>query len=162
MRTILIRLLQTDAPAAVVLVRLAVGWVFVAEGVQKFVFPAALGAGRLARIGFGWPELLGPFVGGVEVVGGTLVLLGLFTRPAALLLVVNMIVAFTSTKIPILLGRGFWGFADPAAGKSGFWAMAHECRTDLAMLLGAVFLVLVGAGRLSLDARISSARRPDR
>jgi uncharacterized membrane protein YphA (DoxX/SURF4 family) len=82
-------------------------------------------------------------------------LLGLLTRVASLALAFNMVVAFTSTKIPILLGHGFWGFAGPASGKVGFWVMAHESRTDLAMLLGALFLLVVGAGRASLDARIA-------
>jgi putative oxidoreductase len=66
--------------------------------------------------------------------------------------VIDMVVAFVSTKLPILLGHGFGGFADPTA-HVGFWAMAHEARTDIAMLLGCAFLVIVGAGALSLDAR---------
>jgi putative oxidoreductase len=150
------QVIGTDAPTAVILVRLAVGWVFLSEGIQKFLFPDALGAGRFLKIGIPWPEVMGPFVGVIELAGGALILLGIFTRPAALALAFDMLVAFTSTKIPMLLGQGFWGFADPAAGKTGFWAMAHESRTDLAMLLGALFLLVVGAGRSSLDARLSS------
>ena len=150
----LARVFASDAPPAVVLIRLAVGLVFVSEGIQKFLFPNALGAGRFAKIGIPWPEVMGPFVGVVECVGGVAVLLGLATRPAALLLACNMLVAIVSTKIPILLGHGFWGFADPIA-RHGFWSMAHESRTDLAMLLGAAFLVRVGAGRSSLDAALT-------
>jgi uncharacterized membrane protein YphA (DoxX/SURF4 family) len=48
------------------------------------LFADARGAGRFAKIGIPAPELLGPFVGGVEVVCGTLLLLGLATRLAAL------------------------------------------------------------------------------
>ncbi|RJO66571.1 MAG: DoxX family protein [Myxococcales bacterium] len=151
MQTILEKLTRTQAPAAVWLIRLAVGGVFLSEGAQKFLFPAALGAGRFAAIGIPWPEAMGPFVGVVEIAGGLLILSGLLTRLAALSLAVNMVVAITSTKIPMLLGQGFWGFADPAAGKQGFWAMAHEARTDFSMLLGAVFLLIVGAGAWSLD-----------
>jgi uncharacterized membrane protein YphA (DoxX/SURF4 family) len=40
---------------AIVLIRLLVGWVFVSEGIQKFLFPAALGVGRFARIGISHP-----------------------------------------------------------------------------------------------------------
>ena len=58
-----------------------------------------------------------------------------------------MLVAIASTKLPIL-------------AKSGFWAMVHEARTDWAMLLGATFLLLVGAGPLSLDARWASKPKP--
>lgn len=164
MKALLSRALRTEAPAAVVLLRIAVGWIFLSEGIQKFLFPQALAAGRFAKIGIPWPEVMGPFVGAVELVGGALILLGLFTRIAALALATDMLVAFTSTKIPILLGHGFWGFAGPAAGKSGFWVMAHESRTDLAMLFGALFVLIVGGGRASLDAVISrrSAARTGR
>jgi len=146
------RYLGTDAPSATLLVRIAVGVVFVAEGIQKFLFPAALGAGRFAKIGIPAPEVMGPFVGVLEIACGALVLAGLLTRLAAVPLVVDMIVAIASTKIPILLGHGYLGFADPSVPKHGLWSMLHEARTDLSMLLCAGFLALVGAGPRSLDA----------
>jgi putative oxidoreductase len=62
-----------------------------------------------------------------------------------------MVVAIASTKVPILLGRGYFLFSSPSASKTGFWSMLHEARTDLSMLLGSSFLLLVGAGA-SLDA----------
>lgn len=103
------------------------------------------------------PELLAPLVGGLEVACGTVSVLGLLTRLAAL----PLLVALLSTKLPILLGRGYWIVAAPRAGLAGFWDMAHEARTDFAMALGCVFLALVGAGPISLDARlIARARRP--
>jgi putative oxidoreductase len=141
------KVLRTQAPAAVILIRLAVGSVFLSEGIQKFLFPDQLGAGRFVKIGIPAPDLLGPFVGGVEIVCGVLVLLGLLTRLAAVPLIAIMLVAITSTKIPILLERGFW-------------AMAHEARTDFSMLLGSIFLLIAGAGPASLDAII--ARRSSR
>lgn len=146
------RMLDSRAPAAMVLVRTLVGSVFLSEGIQKFLYPAALGAGRFARIGIPWPGLTGPFVGAVETGAGLLLLAGLLTRPAAAVLAVNISVAILSTKLPILLGHGFWGFADPARGLAGFWAMAHEARTDWAMLLGSLCLLWTGAGPWSLDA----------
>jgi uncharacterized membrane protein YphA (DoxX/SURF4 family) len=149
------RLFDTSAPAAVLFVRLAAGGIFLSEGIQKFIYPDALGAGRFARIGIPLPAFSGPFVGTVEIVGGILLLLGLLTRVAALLLVVDMVVAIISTKIPILLGHGFWRFAAARTASPGFWGMAHEARTDWAMLLGCCFLAAVGAGRLSADARIA-------
>src|SRR5947207_13732088 len=112
------RLLETEAPRAVLAIRVAVAVVFVSEGVQKFLFPAALGAGRFAKIGIPLAQVMGPFIGVVEIGCGALVLVGLFTRPAALLLVADMTVAILSTKIPILVGRGYWRFAAPA-GKTG-------------------------------------------
>jgi uncharacterized membrane protein YphA (DoxX/SURF4 family) len=137
------KLFETHAPAAVILVRLIVGAVFLSEGIQKFLYPADLGVGRFTKIGIPSPEIMAPFVGVVEIVCGTLILIGLLTRLAAVLLIIDMIVAISTTKIPMLL-------------KSGFWAMAHEARTDWAMLLGSIFLLVVSAGPWSFDARIAS------
>lgn len=146
------RALASTAPRATGLIRLAVGIIFTSEGVQKFLFPATLGAGRFAKIGIPVPAVMGPFVGGIEILCGALVLAGLLTRLAAIPLLINMIVALVSTKGPILLGQGFWGFSDPSVSKHGLFSMLHEARTDLSMLLSASFLLLVGAGAWSLDA----------
>jgi len=141
----------SEAPAATILIRSLVGGVFLSEGIQKFLDPASLGAGRFARIGIPWPELSGPFVGTVEIVGGGLLLIGLATRLAAIPLIISMTVAIVSTKIPILLGRGLWGFSLRELPAYGFWSMAHAARTDVAMLLGSIFLLLVGPGPWALD-----------
>src|SRR5436190_10958556 len=131
------RLLASNAPAAVILIRLAVGGVFLSEGVQKFLFPADLGVGRFVKIGIPAPQIMAPFVGVFEIGCGLLLLIGLLTRLAAIPMIIDMLVAIATTKIPILL-------------KSGFWSMAHEARVDYAMLLGSIFLLLVGAGPWSL------------
>jgi putative oxidoreductase len=151
------RLLRTSAPRATILIRLTVGGVFFTEGIQKFLFPAEVGAARFAKIGIPSPDVMGPFVGVLEIVCGTLILLGFFTRLAAIPLLVNMLVAILSTKIPILLGHGFWGFSLRAVPYGGFWGMAHEARTDFSMLLGSIFLLIVGAGAWSIDARLSKS-----
>lgn len=148
-------LLKTSAPAATVLVRVIVGWVFLSEGIQKFLYADALGAGRFAKIGIPAPEILGPFVGVVEIVCGALLIVGLFTRPAALPLLINMSVAILSTKVPILLGYGYWTFTLPKLARYGFWSMMHEARTDMAMWMGLLFLLIVGAGSISLDAMMT-------
>ncbi|HVV51802.1 MAG TPA: DoxX family protein [Polyangia bacterium] len=150
------RILASRAPRAVWLIRLAVAMVFVSEGIQKFLYPAALGAGRFAKIGIPAPALMGPFIGVVEIACGALILVGLFTRLAGLLLLADMTVAILSTKIPILIGHGYWGFAAPS-GKSGLWSMLHEARTDLSMWLACLFLLIVGAGGRSVDARLAPA-----
>lgn len=150
------RLAATNAPRATLLIRLLVGAVFLSEGIQKFLFPGSVGAGRFERIGLPAHEFLGPFVGGFELVCGALILLGLFTRIAAIPLIIIMIMAIVSTKIPILLGHGFWGFNLRELSHYGFWSMAHEMRNDWSMLLGAIFLLIVGAGRVSLDHCIAS------
>jgi uncharacterized membrane protein YphA (DoxX/SURF4 family) len=122
----------------IILIRLMVGAVFISEGIQKFLFPDQLGVGRFIKIGLPFPEFLGYFVPSFEIVCGILVLAGLFTRLAVIPLIIIMLVAITSTKIPILLN-------------DGFWKMAHEARTDWAMLLGSIFLLIVGAGKFSFD-----------
>ena len=146
------RLLGTTAPRTTTLIRLMVGAVFVSEGIQKFLFPEQIGSGRFAKIGLPAPEVLGPFVGGVEITAGTLVLLGLGTRLAAVPLITIMCVALSSTKWPIFVERGFW-------------AAAHESRTDWSMLLGSLFLLFEGGGAWSIDARLArtagQANSPD-
>ena len=148
------QLLSTNANAATIIIRLLVGWVFLSEGIQKFLFPAALGAGRFEKIGIPWPEVMGPFVGIVEIVGGSLLLLGLLTRLAAFILLINISVAILSTKIPILLGHGYWLFSLPGLKSYGFWSMAHEARTDFSMFVGLSFLLIVGAGAWSADRKL--------
>jgi putative oxidoreductase len=135
--------MQMRTPAAVALIRLMVSGVFLSEGIQKFLFPSALGVGRFAQIGIPAPEIMAPFVGIVEIGCGLLIFLGLWTRLAAVPLIIDMGVAIATTKVPILL-------------KSGFWSMAHEGRTDYSMLLGATFLLYVGAGPWSLDTWLES------
>jgi len=148
------RLIRTDAPAATILLRIVVGGIFLSEGVQKFLDPQTLGAGRFARIGIPAPEVMGPFVGVVEVVFGTLLLLGLATRIACVPLLINMTVAVVSTKGPVLLGHSFGGFALQKLDKYGFLSFLHEARTDLLMLFALAFLLAVGAGRWSIDSRV--------
>jgi len=152
------RLIETNAPSSVILIRIIVGGVFLSEGIQKFLYPGENAAGRFAKIGIPSPEVMGPFVGVVEILCGALILIGFLTRLATIPLIVDMFVAILSTKIPILLGHGFWGFSLRTLPYYGFWGMAHEARTDFAMLLGSIFLLIVGAGLWSIDARMSSTR----
>jgi uncharacterized membrane protein YphA (DoxX/SURF4 family) len=127
------------------LVRLMVGAVFLSEGIQKFLFPDSVGLGRFIKIGIPAPEFFAPFVGVTEILCGSLILLGLFTRFAAIPLIIDITVAIISTKIPILV-------------ESGFWKMAHESRTDFCMLIGSIYLLIYGGGKWSLESKI---RRPD-
>ena len=155
----LIKFTQTKAPDVTVLIRLMVGGVFFLEGVLKFLYPDALGAGRFAKIGIPFPQIMGPFVGGVEIVCGVLVVIGLLTRIAAIPLLINISVAILSTKIPILLGHGFWTFTLPDLTRYGLLSMLHEARTDFSMVLGLLFLICVGAGRWSVDGRLAATNK---
>ena len=79
-------------------------------------------------------------------------LVGLLTRLAAIPLLINISVALLSTKIPILLGHGFWTFTLAKLPRYGFLSMMREARTDFSMLLGLLFLLIMGAGAWSADA----------
>jgi len=116
-----------------------------------------MGAGRFGRIGIPWPNATGPFVGAVEIFFGALVLIGFFTRLAALPLLADISVAIASTKIPILLGHAYGSFHLAQLHRYGLWSMLSEARTDLSMLLGLLFLLCVGAGPWSLDAIVFGA-----
>jgi putative oxidoreductase len=135
------RILNTPdrSPAPLLLVRGVAGFVFLLEGILKFVTPDKLGVGRFMKIGIPSPEVLAPFVGVVEIACGLLIVCGLLTRLAALALIIDMLVAIATTKVPILL-------------HSGFWDMAHEARLDFAMLASSCVLLTVGAGSHSIDA----------
>jgi uncharacterized membrane protein YphA (DoxX/SURF4 family) len=128
------------AASATILIRLMVGWVFMSEGIQKFLFPDALGVGRFTKIGIPAPHFFAPFVGVVEIVCGGLLIFGLLTRLASIPLLIDILVAIATTKIPML-------------SKVGFWGTMHEARTDFCMLLGLIFLLMVGSGSMSFDER---------
>jgi putative oxidoreductase len=153
-RPMLRRTLVTRAPAANFLIRLMVGGIFFFEGIQKFLYPAELGSGRFAKIGIPAPEFFGPFVGFFETVCGLLLLAGLFTRIAVVPLIVTMLVALFTVKIPILIGSGFMGFSLRPLPRYGFLSMMHESRNDIAMLFGSLYLLITGAGPWSADAKL--------
>ena len=142
--TVIQVMMRTNAPAVTVVIRLMVGAVFLSEGIQKFLFLSELGVGRFAKIGIPVPEFMAPLVGMFEIVCGILVIVGLLTRLAAIPLLFIILTAIFTTKFPLLLDKGFW-------------AMAHEARTDWSMLLGSIFLLVMGAGRWSIDSYLGSS-----
>ncbi|MFI9407057.1 DoxX family protein [Nocardia sp. NPDC052316] len=148
------RLLSTTAPTATIWIRLYVGVVFFFEGIQKFLYPDTLGTGRFDKAGIPAPGFFGPLDGVFEIACGALILVGLLTRVAAVPMIVNMLGALLITKLPIL-----WGDAPLFSGKSGWWDFIHDSRTDLAQLCGSVFLLIVGAGAWSIDARLTRGPR---
>jgi len=155
-------ILRTRASAWTILVRLPVGLVvFLPEGIQKLIFADILGAGRFARIGIPDPQLMGPFVGVVEIICGALIIGGLVTRLAAVPLIIIMIVALISTKLPILIGHDVGSFRLAQDVKRlGIWSALHEARADLTMLFGCLYLLIVGGGRWSIDAALTGLTKP--
>ncbi len=149
MTSLVNRILDASGPRANLVVRLLVGLVFLPEGLKKFLFAEQWGAGRFARIGIPAPEVMAHFVGAVEIVCGALLLAGLLTRLSAIPLLIDIGVAIGTTKIPLL-----WR-PTAVSANLGFWSMQAESRTDYAMLMGLVFILVAGAGSLSLDAWLS-------
>src|SRR5262245_31181598 len=116
----------TDGPAAILLLRLMAGGVFFWEGILKFVY-VNQGVGRFTKLGIPSPEFSANFIGVLEIVGGGLLIIGLFTRVFALLFIIEMIVAILSTKISIFLGTSPLPLP-PSPPQIGFWAVLHEIR----------------------------------
>ncbi len=146
------QILDSSGQRANLIIRLLVGLVFLPEGVKKFLFPDQWGAGRFARIGIPIPAAMAQFVGAVEVVCGLFLLAGLLTRLAAIPLLVDIGVAIGTTKVPLL-----WR-ATAVSSRVGFWSLQAESRTDFAMLMGLVFLLVAGGGAYSLDSWLGRRR----
>jgi uncharacterized membrane protein YphA (DoxX/SURF4 family) len=140
------KIIRSDNSKTTVIIRLMVGAVFLSEGIQKLIFPALRGAGRFDKIGLPSPEFMGGFVGMFEIVCGTLILIGLITRLASIPTLIIMLVAIATTKSEVYMN-------------DGFWQMMHGSRTDWAMLLGSLFLIIKGSGKFSLDCLIVNKKK---
>jgi putative oxidoreductase len=139
----------TNGTPFILIIRLMTGFVFFFEGILKFVYPNQ-GVGRFTKLGFLFPETTAHLVATFEIAGGLLLLVGLFTRITAFFFIIEMIVAVLTTKISLYLGTS--PLPLPAAlPKVGIWAVEHESRSDFAQILTCLFLLIEGAGRLSLD-----------
>ena len=133
-------LFKNDTDNRTILIRLVVGLVFLTEGIQKYLFPELLGTGRFLKIGFSDPAFWAYLTGTFEIVCGALIIFGLLVRLASIPPLIIMLVAFITTKWPILLDKGFWPFA-------------HEYRTDFAMTLLLIYLIVYGAGKWPLNSK---------
>jgi len=130
-------------PASILMIRLAVGLIFLTQGILKYIDPN-MGLIRFTRIGFPHPYFTAHFVGAFEMVCGALVLVGLYTSLSAIPLLVVILTAIGTTKIPELF-----------RSNQGFWYMVSDARTDFAMFCCLVFLIAAGGGAWSLDARMA-------
>ncbi len=134
-------ILGTAGDNRAIIIRLAVGLIFLSEGLQKYLFPAIAGTGRFEKIGFADPAFWAYFTGAFEIICGALIIIGLLSRLASVPLLIVMATAFVTTKWPILTAKGFW-------------AMAHEYRTDFAMTLLLIYLFIYGSGKWSVDYKL--------
>lgn len=121
---------RSTYPRGTIFIRAAVGLIFFTQGILKYTDPN-MGVNRFTRIGFPHPSFTAHFVGTFEIVCGLLVLLGLFTRAAAIPLLVIIGTAIVTTKLPELTHPG-----------QGFWFMVSDGRTDFAMLMCLLFLLV--------------------
>jgi uncharacterized membrane protein YphA (DoxX/SURF4 family) len=137
---------------SVILIRLAVALIFFTQGLLKYIDPN-MGVNRFTRFGFFHPAFTAHFVGAFEMFCGSLVLLGLLTRLAVIPLLIVICTAIATTKLPEL-----------SRPNQGFWFMASDARTDFAMLMSLLFLLIAGAGAWSIDSRFykdsTSRKRP--
>ncbi len=144
-------------PSTILIIRLMTGTVFFWEGILKFVY-VNQGVGRFTKLGFPFPATTAHFIATGEIIGGLLLIFGLFTRITAFYFVIQMIVAVLSTKIDLYFGRSPLPMP-PAPPKLGIWAVLHEIRSDYAQILCCLFLFIEGAGRRSIDFLISASKK---
>jgi putative oxidoreductase len=143
--------------STILIIRLMTGGVFFWEGILKFVY-VNQGVGRFTKLGFAFPETTAHIVAVGEIVGGLLLIFGLFTRIVAFYFIIQMIVAILSTKISLYLGTSPLP-APPAPPKTGIWAVLHEIRSDYAQILTCFFVLIEGAGRRSVDFVIATSKK---
>ena len=127
--------------AALGILRIVLGGIFIAHGAQKlFVFGLAGVVGAFGQMGVPLPGVIGPAIAFLEFFGGIALVLGLFTQPVALLLAVDMLgaIALVQVKKGLIGGYEF----------------------ELSLLATALALALAGAGEYSFD-RVLAARKAE-
>ena len=149
-----------ETPSSVILIRLMAGTVFFWEGIIKFVF-VNQGVGRFTKLGMPFPEFTAHFVGGLEIIGGLMLIFGFLTRWICVPFIIEMIVAILSTKISMYLGT-YPLPLPPVPPQIGGWAVLHEVRSEYAQIFCSTFLLLVGPGALSLDQWLFGGKKASR
>lgn len=140
-------ILNTENDNKMIFVRFIVGLVFISEGIQKYLILQVLGSDRFTEIGFTHAFFWVHFTGAFEMSCGLLLLLGLITRLATIPLLIIMVVAFITTKLPLLAHKGFWTFA-------------HEYSIDFSMTLLLILLLIYGGGSKSVDLKLFKSATP--
>jgi uncharacterized membrane protein YphA (DoxX/SURF4 family) len=134
-------ILNTGDDSKMIFIRLIVGLIFLSEGVQKFLIVTAFGPEFFKSMGFTNPMFWVDFTGAFELIGGTLILFGLYTRLASIPLLTIMAIAFIKTKLPLIAIKGFWSFS-------------HEYGTDFSLTLLLITLLIYGGGKWSADLKL--------
>jgi putative oxidoreductase len=135
-------LLRSENDSTTIIIRFLVGYVFLMEGIQKFVYAEKLGVGRFIKIGIPYPEIMAPFVGSCEILFAILVGIGLMVRMSSIIFIIIMFVALISTKYSVLISEGILTFS-------------HQARNDLSMLFCSFYLVFKGSGKWAVDQKLA-------
>jgi uncharacterized membrane protein YphA (DoxX/SURF4 family) len=150
------RQVPVTGPSSILILRLMAGGVFFWEGMLKFAY-ANQGAGRFTKLGFPFPATTAHIIATGEIIGGILLLFGIFTRFVSFYFIIQMIVAVLTTKVSLYLGTSPLPLP-PAPPTIGFWAVLHEIRSDYAQILTCLFLFIEGPGRRSLDFKLAVSK----
>ena len=142
MRAFICRMMSTCAGKEVVILRIALSGIFISEGIAKILYPVTRGIGYYIAIGIPAPGLVGPILECIEIIFGFFLLCGFLTRAVLLPLIMDVVFSILITKTHLLALQG------------GVWLMFHEIRGDYATLLAAVYLMIIGAGKWSVDYRL--------
>ena len=134
-------ILSTENDNKIIYLRSIVGLIFITEGILKYLYLEVYGPSFFNEIGFRYAFFWAYFTGAFEISCGFLVIIGLFTRIASIPLLIIMIIALITTKLPLLANRGFWTFA-------------HECRLEFSLTVLLVLLIIYGGGKWSADLKI--------
>jgi putative oxidoreductase len=140
-------ILGTGNDNKMIIIRLIVGLIFISEGIQKYLFLQIFGPGFFQEIGFDHAYFWAYFTGACEILSGIMILFGLLTRIASIPLLIVMVTAFITTKLPVLATKGFWSFL-------------HEYNTDFALTMLLIMLLFYGGGKWSVDENILQSRNP--
>jgi putative oxidoreductase len=141
------QILNTGDDRKIIIIRLIVGLIFISEGIQKFVIVTAFGPAFFKDIGFTHPLFWTYFTGAFEISCGVLILFGLLTRLASIPLLIIMITAFITTKLPLLSFKGIWTFL-------------HEYSIDFSLTLQLILLIIFGGGKWSVDLKFLRSKNP--
>jgi putative oxidoreductase len=137
----------TSIATAALVLRLGLALTFVSSGLDRLARGPDYAAAYFSSFGLAWPEITGPAISWLELVGGIALVLGIVTRPTAALLAADMVVALAVVRIPA-------AFRAPSLVDVLFGV-----RQELLVLAAAVSVVILGGGRWSLDAALAGWRR---
>jgi putative oxidoreductase len=135
------QILSTEDDNKIIIVRLIVGLIFMSEGIQKYMIVTMMGPAFFKEIGFDYPMFWAYFTGAFEISCALLILFGFLTRMASIPLIIIMITALITTKLPLLAIKGFLTFA-------------HEYTTEFSLTMLLILLLIFGGGRWSVDLKI--------